>query len=284
MPKMNQAFAKINLGLFVLNKRPDGFHDLLTVFHRINLADQISIEVAPRITVASSTPDAPSDESNLCFKAASLLQERLGSAMGAAIRIQKKIPVGAGLGGGSADAAFVLRALPEVWGYQLPESQLHDLALRLGSDVPYFLGHGSAVARGRGEVLSYFSLSIPYTVVLCSPNIHVSTAWAYRHITPRALPTLPEIQKALVEGMHDPVILREEICNDFEKPVFAQYPAIRDIKETMMREGAVFALMSGSGSSVYGFFAEESRALAATHRFDDRGYKTFLTEPFFSPP
>jgi 4-diphosphocytidyl-2-C-methyl-D-erythritol kinase len=133
-------------------------------------------------------------------------------------------------------------------------------------------------------VLTYFPLRIPYTILLCHPNIHVSTGWAYHQITPQAVGAPPDLQALLVEGMANPGILREGLRNDFENPVFSRFPAIREIKETMNREGAVFALMSGSGSSVYGFFADETRASTAARLCHDRGYRTFLTEPFFSLP
>ena len=145
---MHRAHAKINLGLRILGRRDDGYHDIETVFHRIALHDEIELETAPALTVESSDPAAPGGEETICHRAAGLLRERLGIERGASIRIRKNIPVGAGLGGGSADAALVLRELPRVWGLSATDETLRDLALQLGSDVPYFLGTGSALRTG----------------------------------------------------------------------------------------------------------------------------------------
>ncbi|MCC6398975.1 MAG: 4-(cytidine 5'-diphospho)-2-C-methyl-D-erythritol kinase, partial [Bacteroidetes bacterium] len=179
---MFRAYAKINLGLYVVERRPDGFHNIETIFHRVDIADTIRLAPAREITVTSSSPEAPSDSSNICHGAASMLRDHLGVTRGVHIHIEKQIPVGAGLGGGSADAACILRELPAFWGAAVPDQVLSTLALKLGSDVSFFLSPGSAVARGRGEILEYFPLDIPYTILLCNPNVHVSTAWAYAQI------------------------------------------------------------------------------------------------------
>ena len=180
-----KAYAKINLGLRVTGKRTDGYHDICTVFHRIDLFDDITLGRSDSITVQASDPGVPSDERNICHGAARLVAGALGAADGVRIDITKRIPAGAGLGGGSADAGAVLRSLPAFWGRSLPEAEIHALALALGSDVPFFLGRESALGTGRGEVLEYFALDIPFAILLCTPPVHVSTAWAYAHIFPR---------------------------------------------------------------------------------------------------
>ena len=206
---MFHAYAKINIGLYVVERRPDGFHNIETVFHRIAIADALSLTPAGEIRVSSSSPDAPSDNTNICFKAAALLQAHLKTSQGVHIHIEKQVPVGAGLGGGSADAACVLRQLPALWGATVPEESLRTMALQLGSDVPYFLSPGSAVAGGRGELLQYFTLDVPYTILLCNPGIHVATGWAYGRITPgyrwKASTTSPLIVR---EGMSRPCTSR----------------------------------------------------------------------------
>jgi 4-diphosphocytidyl-2-C-methyl-D-erythritol kinase len=277
-----RAYAKINLGLRIIERREDGYHNLLTVFHRIALYDEIVLRRGGEIEVESDDPALPGGESNLCSKAASALRRATGYGGGMCCTLRKKIPMGGGLGGGSTDAAAVLAELPLLWGTPVDEALLQSLALQLGSDVPYFLGNGSAVAEGRGAELTYFVLDVPYAILVCHPNIHVSTSWAYSRITPRPRPAL-DMRELLTAGMQDPRLLREELMNDFEDPVFAAHAAIRAVKEHMMHEGALFALMSGSGAAVFGLFSTVEEAAAAGRHFDRQGYRTFITPPHFQP-
>jgi 4-diphosphocytidyl-2-C-methyl-D-erythritol kinase len=276
-----RAYAKINLGLHVLEKRPDGYHNIETVFHRVNLFDEISFSFSSTVTVVSSPSIVPGDERNICFKAAKLLQDHLRIETGVKISIQKNIPVGAGLGGGSSDAASVLLHLSQYWGKKSPKELLHSLALQLGSDVPYFLHRGSALAKGRGELLEYFPFDVPYTILLCNPGIHVSSGWAYQQVKTRHHSA--DLKKNVVEGMQNPTAL-SSLTNDFEPAVFRVHPAIGTIKETMLRSGAVVSLMSGSGSTVYGLFDDERRATDAATTLNAQHWRTFFTEPHFSPP
>lgn len=277
-----QAHAKINFGLFVTAKRADGFHDIETVFHRVAVADTIELSPSGEIVVGSDDPEAPSDETNICHRAARLLRESLQPDAGVHCMITKRIPIGAGLGGGSADAAAVLRALPSFWKRKADPGTLQRIALELGSDVPYFLGSGSAFAHGRGETLELLPLDVPFAIVLCYPNIHVATSWAFRQISPRPTPP-PDLRSMVVEGMNNPRVLREGVANDFETPVFAAFPAVRRVKESLLRAGAVFASMSGSGSAVYGLFPDLPAAETAIRAFAGTGYRTFLTPPHFTP-
>ena len=279
---MVQAYAKINIGLYVVERRPDGFHNIETVFHRIAVADALRLEPAATIRVTSSSPEAPSDQTNICYKAAAVLQTHLGMSQGVHIHIDKHVPVGAGLGGGSADAACVLRELPHLWKGAVPDAFLRTMALKLGSDVPYFLSPGSAVAGGRGEVLEYFHLDVPYSILLCNPEIHVATGWAYGQITPNTGGKPADLAAVVRDGMRDPALLREQLRNDFEPVVFKAYPEVRQIKEQMLRAGAVFSMMSGSGSTVYGFFPDEPAAHRCAAPFAAAGYRTFVTPPHFT--
>jgi 4-diphosphocytidyl-2-C-methyl-D-erythritol kinase len=279
---MFQAYAKINIGLYVLERRPDGFHNIETVFHRIAIADTLSLTPAGEIRVSSSSPDAPSDNTNICYKAAALLQASLKTAQGVHIHIEKKVPVGAGLGGGSADAACVLRELPALWGTTVPEETLRTMALQLGSDVPYFLSPGSAVAHGRGEVLRYFTLDVPYTILLCNPGIHVATGWAYGRIKPGTEGKPHNLAVIVREGMQEPAMLGQHLRNDFEGVVFPAHPEVRKIKEDMLAAGAVFAMMSGSGSTVYGFFRDTATAERCVPPLVAAGYRTFITPPHYT--
>ena len=277
------AYAKINLGLLVLNKRPDGYHNIKTVFHRIDLFDRVSFTPSADISVISTSPDAPSDESNICHKAARLLRERLDVREGVTITIDKRIPVGAGLGGGSSDAATVLLHLPGFWRRSASAESLRDLALELGSDVPYFLGKGSAAATGRGEILDYFDLNIPFTILLSNPNIHVATGWAYGQLRPQSGREAADLKEILLQGVKDPRILNGKLVNDFEPAVFTAHPEIGNLKSHLSSSGAHYAAMSGSGSSVYGLFSDRQVAEELGSSLRARGYRTFITPPYFHP-
>ncbi len=281
---ISRAYAKINLGLLVREKRPDGYHAIETVFHRIDLCDELALEPADEISVVSDTREVPADETNLCFKAALLLQKALGLRAGVRITLRKSIPVGAGLGGGSADAAGVLRHLPNLWQCTLGEQAVQSIALKLGSDVPYFLRRGSAVGRGRGEILEYFDLDVPYIILLCNPNIHISTTWAYQQVRPSSAHPAPELRDLVVAGMRDPERLVTGLRNDFEPAVFKAYPEVLHLKEAMVHGGAAFASLSGSGSSIYGFFSNPDDAREVSSDCAAKGYRTFLTPPHFRIP
>jgi 4-diphosphocytidyl-2-C-methyl-D-erythritol kinase len=277
-----QACAKINFGLFVTGRRPDGFHDIATVFHQVAVADTIELLPSTDIIIQSDDPAAPSDETNICHRTASLLQEALDTEEGVRCVITKRIPVGAGLGGGSADAGALLKALPAFWKRTADSRTLRALALTLGSDVPFFLGSGSAFATGRGEILEPLPLDVPFAILLCYPNIHVSTAWAYGQIVPRETPP-PDLRTLIPRGMKHNRLLREEVTNDFEPAVFAAFPAIGEVKQALQYAGAVFASLSGSGSTVFGLFPDVPAAEAAAREMTAKGYRTFITPPHFAP-
>ncbi|MDH3253276.1 MAG: 4-(cytidine 5'-diphospho)-2-C-methyl-D-erythritol kinase [Ignavibacteria bacterium] len=279
--RVHRAYAKINLGLIIRSKRPDGFHNIETVFHTIDLFDEIELTESSAVTVTSSDPEAPGGDQNIAHKAIVLLQRHCATNRGATIHLHKHIPVGAGLGGGSSDAALVMREVPKIWDVDIDDQTLRDLALELGSDVPYFLGDGSALASGRGENLRYFRLDVPFWILLCNPGIHVSTAWAYAHVT--ASRHRVDLQSIVQEGMTDPALLAQNLTNDFETVVFQRYPEVRQLKEDMIQGGALFALMSGSGSSVFGLFPDEESLDRVDRIFTTRHYTTFRTRPNFSP-
>ncbi|HTO92907.1 MAG TPA: 4-(cytidine 5'-diphospho)-2-C-methyl-D-erythritol kinase [Bacteroidota bacterium] len=275
-----RAYAKINLGLRVTGKRDDGYHEICTVFHRVALFDDIVMLPADGITVRTSNAEIPSGEGNICHAAALALRNRFNAQGGVRIDITKRVPAGAGLGGGSADAAAVLRSLPALWGKSLPADQLRELAVSLGSDVPFFLGDDTALGTGRGEILEYFRLDIPFALLLCTPPVRVSTRWAYSRVVPRP-PAGEDLRSLLVRGMADPSLLRERLVNDFESPVIREHPVIGSIKESMMRNGSLFASMSGSGSTVYGFFHDTAAAGLASAPLESLGFATFITPPHF---
>jgi 4-diphosphocytidyl-2-C-methyl-D-erythritol kinase len=280
---IGRAYAKINLGLRIVRRRDDGYHEIETVFHPVNLFDTIELEAGGnKILIESSDPQLSTGRSNLCWKAADALRREGKAARGVKIRIDKRIPVGAGLGGGSSDAALVLRELPNLWNLDIGNKRLHEIAASLGSDVPYFLRPGAALATGRGEVLDYFELSLPYWIVIIYPGIHIATRWAYEHVTPTEHPTREDLKRLLAENLDRPTEWRNKLKNDFEELIFRTHETVRQTKDMLYNSGADFALMSGSGSAVFGLFRSEqsARAIVETAR---KKYQAFLTEPNFSP-
>ena len=250
--------AKINLGLDIVEKRPDGYHNLETVFYPIPLCD--ILEITP-----SNTPNAAdytftmynavfegSDDNNLVIKAYKALaaEHKLPKVE---ISLYKHIPTGAGLGGGSADAAFALKMLNDIAGLGLTSGELRGYASRIGADCAFFIDNTPAYATGIGDILSPTACSISdYTLVLVKPDIHVSTKDAYALVTPQK----PQVQ--LTEITCRPIDEWKGVMkNDFEKSIFAKHPSMEKIKEQLYSIGAVYASMSGSGSSFFGIFREE---------------------------
>lgn len=278
-----RAYAKINIGLNVLGKREDGYHNLETIFHRVNIYDEIDLQPATTITLASTSAEVPSDDTNLCHRAAQLLARECRTIRGAQITLTKRIPVGAGLGGGSSDAAATLIGLNSFWSLNLSVEKLHECALQLGSDVPYFLRKKSALATGRGDILEYFPLDIPFWILIVAPTIQVSTAWAYRQLRLSDDRKIRLTTKLLLTGLDQPDELSHWITNDFEQPVFTHHPELQQIKESLIDGGAIFALMSGSGSAVYGFFTSRTTIEAISADLG-KHCRIFLTPPGFQPP
>ncbi len=276
-----KAYAKINLGLRILSKRNDGYHDIETVFHRINLFDEVAITPSSQISMLCSNERLPVDDNNLCIKAARLLQKKYNVNEGAYINLKKNIPIGAGLGGGSSDAATTLLGLKQLWNVSIKDSQLTEIAAQLGSDVPYFLKSGTSSATGRGEVLDYFRLDVPYWILLVYPNITVSTAWAYQNIRPNLQPK-HSLKKILTDSISNPKILADNVSNDFEPLVLEKHKSIAEVKQEIHDSGAEFLQMSGSGSSVFGFFTIEEIARKAERKLSGQN-RVFLTPPNFQP-
>ncbi len=278
------AYAKINLGLRILRRRPDGYHDLETVFHQVRMFDQLEMRLHENaIAISTDLEDLPTDESNLCVRAAHLLRDLTGTRDGAEIVLRKNIPMGAGLGGGSADAAATLKGLVRLWNLDVSPTELRSLALSIGSDVPFFLSGGSAYATGRGEVLEPLSLNVPHWIIVVIPPVHVSTAWAYKNLKKPAPSMQADLRHILAEQLNNPEGLRANLQNDFEEIVFEAHPEIKGAKELMLREGADFALMSGTGASVFGFARSEAAAKNLLEKLSPLG-RVSVSPPFFSPP
>lgn len=258
------ANAKFNVGLNIIEKRPDGYHNLETVFVPLKLYDVVEIVDAPATDIHIHGMDIPgSEKDNLCLRAFDLLAADYHLAP-QQIHLLKQIPIGAGLGGGSADAAFVLKLLNDKFTLGLTVSQLESYASRLGADCAFFIQNTPAFASGIGELLEPVPLDLShYFTVLVKPAIHVSTATAYSKVVPkRPAASLKDLIQLPVEQW------RAHIKNDFEESVFAVYPKIEKIKLDLYGAGALFALMSGSGSSVVGVFeaAVDLKDLEANHQ------------------
>ncbi len=269
------APAKINWFLRVADKRGDGYHNIVSLMQFITLQDSITLEESGDIEVLAGAA-IPVHE-NLVFKAAMMLKETTGTEKGARISLKKEIPISAGLGGGSSDAAAVLKGLNQLWRLNLSFNELSELSAGLGSDVPFFLGGPSALIKGKGEEVTPVVLKRPYNILLVKPAFGIRAAWAYKEFD--ACADIPGLTKkdnniklfcrALDSG--DFSFFSDISVNDLERAVFREYPVLGDIKHELLHSGARFSAMSGSGSTVFGVFEDGHSAADAMQRIPD-GY------------
>lgn len=244
--------AKINIGLHITSRRADGFHNIETLMVPIKLADALELTPADdgqSNFTFSGIPLGGDSESNLCVKAFRLMQERY-KLPETKIHLHKVIPVGAGLGGGSSDAAFTLKLLNRLYMLKICNQELKEIAAELGSDCPFFIENTPSLATGRGEILKNVELDLKkLSILLVKPKVSVSTAWAYSQVKPNstALTNAGKIPS-------DPAQWENLLTNDFEQPVFNAHPEIAVIKQNLLEMGAEYAALSGSGSAVYGLF------------------------------
>jgi 4-diphosphocytidyl-2-C-methyl-D-erythritol kinase len=284
------APAKVNLYLRITGRRADGYHLLDSVMVPVSLYDEIEIttenqterDTELQIRVACDDPALPTDDTNLAYKAAALFCQEAGTVAEIAITLRKRIPFGAGLGGGSSDAAAVLKRLNQLFARRFSEQQLCSLAVRLGADVPFFILCQPARVTGIGEILTSVPPLPPRWFVIVVPPFGVSTPWAYRQfdeLPARADAVSADLQR-LATGQWPPLSC---LLNDLERAVVPTYPTIQDIKERLVQAGAEGALMSGSGSSVFGIFSGEEMAEQAIVSLKEYG-KTFLVKPLARPP
>lgn len=267
------AFAKLNLGLRVLYKRPDGYHELRTVFQTISLADRLDISFAAARGTRIHVEGTPEIADNLVEKAAQLVLESLNLRADVRFCLHKEIPMGAGLGGGSSDAAAVLLGLPVLARRQVPPQHLVEIAARLGSDVPFFLNGGTALGLGRGEELYPLPDRKSTHGLLIVPKVHSSTAEAYRDLSGTLTSIglqnkLVTFQQGVWQGAANGVAMGIEE-NDFEAVVFARHPELKRIKQRLIRFGAKPAAMTGSGSGIFGIFADAAQRDRARTAFPD---------------
>jgi 4-diphosphocytidyl-2-C-methyl-D-erythritol kinase len=269
-----RALAKINLDLRVLGKRPDGYHELRTIFQTISLADSLEISYQPGRRTGIRIDDPLGIPGNLALQAAEGALDATGARGQVSIRLDKRIPVGAGLGGGSSDAASVLLALPVLAGRPLPLARLLELGAELGSDVPFFLLGGAAVGIGRGAEL--FPLpDLPPAAraahgLLVAPELLVPTAEAYRRLSPRLTTKSQENKIVSFQSVVWDRGVCGDVCNDFEEIVFEQHGRLAEWKQRLRDAGACPALMTGSGSAIFGLFSEAAAARGALERLRDQ--------------
>lgn len=255
-----RALAKINLELLVLAQRPDGYHELRTIFHTISLADSIDIAFTPAHRTTIELVDALHLADNLAARAARAAMDAMRLTGRVEMRLKKRIPIGAGLGGGSSDAAAVLLALPVLAGRSLAIDRLRQLGEQLGSDVPFFLLGGAAAGIGRGTELFPLPDGRQLSGVLVSPGIHISTSDAYRLLNSRLTSESQQNKMVTFQSRVWDGGVSRTACNDFETVVVEQHGIIGAIKKRLLRAGASMALMTGSGSAVFGVFASSAQA------------------------
>jgi len=278
-PLRVRSYAKINLALEVLGRRADGFHEIRTVLQTIDLADELELHPANELklrTVGSADLESLPHEKNLVWRAASQLAERHAPGRGAQVVLHKRIPLGAGLGGGSSNAAAALLGLSRLWALQLPAEDLRLLAAGLGSDVPFFLEGGTALGVGRGEEIYPLPDVDAARMIVVFPGVAVSTAEAYQALDLELTSqrNANRIQRFCSRLASHSGFLTE-IFNDFESTVLPAHAAVRDAKSFLERSGATAALLCGSGSSVFGFFPEEESALAASRTAVPDSWRVF---------
>lgn len=265
------SFAKINLILRVIGKRPDGFHELFTVFQTVSLHDSISFEASDKIELTCANRYIPTNEKNLIIRAANALKERFGYSFGARMHLVKRIPSPGGLGGGSSNAAVALIGLKRLWGIDVPDEDMRTIAAGLGSDVPFFLYGGTAIGTGRGTEIEPLADVAGENLLIVTPNIRVSTPKAFGKLNAAAL-TTDEANRILLVCRSEAENLdlsSVRLKNDMESAVFEGYPEIERVKRTLLDLGAVNALMSGSGASVFAVFDKEETRQTALKALDN---------------
>jgi 4-diphosphocytidyl-2-C-methyl-D-erythritol kinase len=271
------SFAKVNWVLRIVGQRPDGYHEVATVLQSVSLCDELSFELRHdrQISLTCDDPDIPVDDSNLIVKAAVALQE---DRLGANIKLVKRIPTKAGLGGGSSNAAVTLLALNQLWQKELSHTDLMRIASGLGADVPFFLVGGQAEGRGTGADVSPLPDASPQHLLIITPNAAVSTATAYASLNAASL-TTSDPASILSSSFAEPVsgdIGQWPLANDFERVIFEIEPEIRRAKQALLDAGARGALLAGSGSSVFGIFDDEAaRDRALNNVSCEAGWRVF---------
>jgi 4-diphosphocytidyl-2-C-methyl-D-erythritol kinase len=279
-----QASAKVNLALEVLGKRADGYHEIATVMQAVDLFDRLILEPAPTLTLEVDDAALPTDERNLVIRAAMLLRQDAGVDSGARIRLRKRIPVAAGLGGGSSDAAATLWGLSRLWGLRWPRARLADLAMRLGMDVPFFLSGGPALATGRGERLKPLPGAGAYALVLVNPGVPLPTREVYGRV-PADWHAEPAGTRRLMEALktRSPSRVAVALTNNLEGFVTPTLPAVDRMKAALLAAGALGAVMSGSGPTVFGMARSPDHARQIRRRVNHADWACWAVRTHSGP-
>ncbi len=270
-----KANAKINMTLDILGKRPDGFHEVSMVMQEISLHDHLAMErsekgISLSISIEGQKGTLPEDETNLCWKAAALVQQEYGLEDGVEIHLTKRIPMAAGLAGGSADAAAVLEGMNQLFGLDMDEKRLCELGARLGSDIPFCIMGGTMLATGRGEILTRLPDFPETQVVLAKPSVGVSTAWAYQTYDAGYEGPHPDTEsmlEAIRQG--DKAKAAALLCNVLEGVTVKKHGIIEEYKSLMLDHGAMAAMMSGSGPTVFALARDEANAREILHALEE---------------
>ena len=279
-----KAYAKINLGLDVLGKRDDGYHLVKMIMQNVDIYDTLTFRRTTdgKVTLKANDDTIPVDDSNLICKVARQLQEKYGVTYGAEIELVKRIPVAAGMAGGSTDGAAAYRALNDLWELGLFDKELCELAVKLGADIPYCIIGGTALSEGIGEVLTPIDGKAKYHLVVAKPDIMVSTGWVYTELDSTEItrhPDIDAVKAAISEG--DVKRMCDEIHNVLEPVTTAKYRVIKDIEKILEDNGAVKAFMTGSGPTVFAVFDNENTAKKGFEAVKKSGLapQLFLTKP-----
>lgn len=269
-----KAYSKINLGLDVLRKREDGYHDLRMIMQTLNLHDTVEINRRDdkKIHMICSDASLPCDESNLCVKAAKLLIDEFDLEYGVDIHLTKRIPVAAGMAGGSTDAAAVLEGINEMFQLGLSQDDLMKRGVKLGADIPYCIMKGTALAEGIGDILTRLPAIVDYPVLIAKPEEGVSTGFVYGNLKIEEL-VHPDID-GQIEGIknQDIKMICDKMGNVLQTVTIPACPIIDDIKKCMMDNGAINSMMSGSGPTVFGIFPDEESCNEAAKLIEEKGY------------
>ena len=278
-----KALAKINLGLDVVRRREDGYHEVRMIMQTINMYDKLELSKTKedKITVETNVSFLPTNENNLVYRAADLLKKEFGIKQGIHIKLSKFIPVAAGMAGGSSDAAAVLYGMNKMFELGLTKKQLMERGVKLGADIPYCIMRGTALAEGIGEILTPLKPAPQCHVLIAKPGISVSTKFVYENLHANELEHHPDIDSMLAAiEANDLYGLASKMENVLETVTIKEYPIIEEIKDSMKANGAINAMMSGSGPTVFGIFDNREAAKAAYNFFkeSDLGRQVYLTD------
>ncbi len=267
-----KSFAKINFGLNIISKRPDGYHDIESIFYPVNLHDDLYFKKSNSFKLICNNQEI-NEQENLVTKVIKILEYETGKQFIVEISLTKRIPIGAGLGGGSSNAAQTIVALNKLFQLNLSEETQKDLAAKVGADAPFFIKTLPSLVTSKGEKLEAITLKIKFPILIVNPGIQISTKWAYENINPSGKPNL--LRNLVQKNIPDIHEWKKKIFNDFEGIAFEEHREIAEIKSNLYKSGAIFSLMTGSGSTVFGIFDNINMAEKAQSQFT-KNYFTYI--------